>query len=170
MDKEILVQYTEKDLRDHYFSMVFKSIISKILIAMIILITIFQVFLVYENNIDLSFSYFFDTFIPAIFLIIFFLIVLFQGYYWPKKYIKTNIIYKNEITYYLSDDNFEFHSVNGNMKYTWDELYKISEDEKFFKIFVGEKSSYLLPKRVFKDSSDCIVFSDFLKTQTKYEK
>ena len=85
---------------------------------------------------------------------IYLFVLLLAGYvilaaYEPIKTYKKNIVFHNEITYYIDNERLGIATVKGSVYLNWRNIFKIREYDDSFLFFHSFNEAYILPKRFF---------------------
>lgn len=149
MDKEIVIKpnYVFKDYFKIYLSIYFDKLSNKIISLFIVLIILFNLYHVSNNNIELA-DVFSGTFI---FLLLYPFIILFIKYK-QTKIILSNPKLKEAVFIKINSNGYEILGDSFHIKFNWKEINKIIEKDNFFLIYMAKNDIKIIRKADLKDN------------------
>ena len=149
MDKEIVIKpnYVFKDYFKIYLSIYFDKLSNKIISLFIVLIILFNLYNVSNNNIELA-DVFSGTFI---FLLLYPFIILFIKYK-QTKIILSNPKLKEAVFIKINSNGYEILGDSFHIKFNWKEINKIIEKDNCFLIYMAKNDIKIIRKADLKNN------------------
>lgn len=84
-------------------------------------------------------------------------------YFKASRQMRVNPVFKNKITYILSEEDFEVKLYTGASKVSWEKVIKVTELKNQFLIYLKEKHAMIVPKKNFACVDDVELLKEFIQ-------
>ncbi|WZL82222.1 YcxB family protein [Vallitaleaceae bacterium 9-2] len=71
-----------------------------------------------------------------------------------KRQVISNPVFKNPITYHISDEIFEVQQYTGTVRLFWNQLFRIKKTPFDFLFYVNEQQAFVIPKKAMSEADN----------------
>lgn len=137
---EASVQMTEKDLFKFMMYHAYSKIggMLTLIFSLISLIMIPYAFIAWK-----------DLFMAGVFLLVvimYLVITPLNMYSQSKRQVQTNPVFKRPLTFYISEELLTIHQYTGEVKFTWEQIYKVKVTKSNYLFYMNLQQAFILPK------------------------